>query len=115
MSLPNLFELKAQHTEKAHHALTGPLKPLKISPPKNKFMQKKKSPRVVYRVQINSTKAIELNPKPIKDSPGRKEKAINLIVELVNISPLADEMDVEHISSPGSPFDDTNKNLPNSV
>lgn len=59
---------------------------------------------MVYRVKTNNTKSIELNYKSIMDSLGRKEKAINLTVELGNISPLTEDMGVEHISSFDSPL-----------
>lgn len=57
---------------------------------------------MIYRVKNNNNKAIELSAENLKETE-KKEKAINLAVDLGNISPLLEEMEVEHISSPDSP------------
>uniref|UniRef100_A0A9I9CIE9 Uncharacterized protein n=1 Tax=Cucumis melo TaxID=3656 RepID=A0A9I9CIE9_CUCME len=85
-------------------SLDRAIKPLKISPPKATFIhQKKKSSQMIYKVKNNNNKAIELNAKQIVDIE-KKEKAINLKVEMGNISPLHEEMEVEYVSSSDSPI-----------
>ncbi|KAA0062230.1 hypothetical protein E6C27_scaffold321G00310 [Cucumis melo var. makuwa] len=85
--------------EKANFLKRKNIKPLKINPLKGTYFQKKKkSPRKIYRVKNNHNKEIELVEAE------KKEKAINLTMELGNIFPLPEELEVEHVSSPDSPI-----------